>query len=270
MKPTKEQINKEIDKGTVSREKKFSYYSGFNSGFIAEHTSSNIFEYDHRLIKTIAEFEGFPVYLHRRFSTEDFLRELTKEGKLPPPKKIPVTMIEIFNNYFDTLYKDYSTKTNRYERVGIEDYKKQIKEKEILALKSVRKYVDYFESEYQTEFLGYCEEFIHWLDGEKKQTDGNPYPRIFINKKAFDLFDSLIKEIKERTKLVEVSFIFHRMQKDKLIYGDIKDGAFRKWLADSYPIDLDIKLKLYEYCTPGNKIGNYNKAIRLHEITIKR
>ena len=121
------------------------------------------------------------MYLAESVFESNFLKELVKEVKFKPIKSIgenPEINPKMFNSYVEELYQVYCTNTSDYEIVGIEDYKKQIKEKEVLALKSVSQYVDFFESKYQTEFLGYCEEFIHWLDDSTIKIDAEMLERL--------------------------------------------------------------------------------------------
>lgn len=98
------------------------------------------------------------------------------------------------------------------------------------------------------------------FDKEIKTSDDNPYPRIFVDKFAFDMFEMLIKDIKERTQLADVSFIFRQMQKDELIYEYVGDSEFRNWLSDEYSIDIDLKLKTLDRCTTTGKVSNYSNA----------
>lgn len=87
----------------------------------------------------------------------------------------------------------------------------------------------------------------------------NPHSRIFKSINAFNLFESLKEELIKNasTILADMSFIFRAMHKDKFIYDDIKESAFRTWLNEEYQIDLDNKLKLYDYCKTPHKISNY-------------
>jgi hypothetical protein len=87
----------------------------------------------------------------------------------------------------------------------------------------------------------------------------NPHPRIFLNYKCWQLFEYWRNEVKERTQLAEFSFIFWQMQKDSLIYEDVKPTEFRNWMLKTFSIDLE-PLKQLTVCKGGNKYSRYQSA----------
>lgn len=66
----------------------------------------------------------------------------------------------------------------------------------------------------------------------------NPYPRIFINYKAYVVFKNLLEEFgTSKDNLANFSFVYHRMKKDGLIYDDFQKLQFTYFL-----LDFDIKI----------------------------
>jgi len=88
----------------------------------------------------------------------------------------------------------------------------------------------------------------------------NPYPRIFKDFQAFELFCKL-KEVLVVNPLADYSFIFRRMQKDRFIFEDISEKSFRSWLNSEYEINIEYKFKLLEYCTTDRKKRIYSMAL---------
>lgn len=110
---------------------------------------------------------------------------------------------------------------------------------------------------------------IEKSEHENKQVDNiqkeilpvasNPHPRIFLNGKCWQMFEHWRNDVKERTKLAEFSFIYWQMQKDGLIYENIKPTEFRSWLLKSFDIELE-PLKQLSNCNGGNKYSRYQTA----------
>lgn len=90
--------------------------------------------------------------------------------------------------------------------------------------------------------------------------DGNPYPRIFSNKIAYNKFTSLMEKFGIHGKnLANYSFVFHRMKKDLLIFDGLKTIEFIDMLS-SFDIHLD---RLKPQAQLGNidyREGIYNSA----------
>jgi hypothetical protein len=88
--------------------------------------------------------------------------------------------------------------------------------------------------------------------------DKNPYPRIFQNSEAYQLFEHLQGQIK-RNELAEYSFIYWSMLNDKLIFKGVRPSEFIEWLNDEFEVVLS-ELKQYDNCKGGKKIPNYQSA----------
>lgn len=89
-----------------------------------------------------------------------------------------------------------------------------------------------------------------------KPTDNpNLYPRIFKKPKGYlilrDFSENIINE------LADYSFIYWSMQKDNLIFEDIKPKPFVEWLNKEFNTDID-KLKQLNICTTKNKLQLYS------------
>lgn len=67
----------------------------------------------------------------------------------------------------------------------------------------------------------------------------NPYPRIFKNSKAFQVFKNLLDEFgTDKDNLANYSFVYHRMKKDELIYDDFQKLQFTYFLLN-FNIKID-------------------------------
>jgi hypothetical protein len=72
----------------------------------------------------------------------------------------------------------------------------------------------------------------------------NLHPRIFTTELGLILFEAL-KEKLVKNLLADYSFIYRKMQKEKLIYTSIGDSEFRRWLNDTYEIEIEKTKQLY-------------------------
>lgn len=70
------------------------------------------------------------------------------------------------------------------------------------------------------------------------------HPRIFTTEFGFILFEAL-KEKLVKNLLADYSFIYRKMQKEELIYNAIGDSEFRRWLNDTYEIEIEKTKQLY-------------------------
>jgi hypothetical protein len=102
------------------------------------------------------------------------------------------------------------------------------------------------------------------IQKEIHSVTSNPHPRIFLNENGWQLFDYWRKNVKVRTQLVEFSFIFWQMQKDGLIYENIKPTEFRNWLLKTFGIELE-QLKQLTISEGGNKYLRYQTAKLLYQ-----
>jgi hypothetical protein len=91
---------------------------------------------------------------------------------------------------------------------------------------------------------------------ESKELNTNPYPRIFVDFNAFNIFDKFRKRIEERDQLADFSFLYRIMLKDELIYESIGDSEFRRWLTKAFQIEIDETKQLY-LCETKNKKDLY-------------
>ena len=86
---------------------------------------------------------------------------------------------------------------------------------------------------------------------------------IFKNPKARRIFEYLHNNlVSKKNPTADYSFIFRRMQKDKYIYEDIKEKAFRDFLLNHFDIELNSKLKPDGYSITELKEKFYSFAIR--------
>ncbi|MDT0646316.1 hypothetical protein RM545_06405 [Zunongwangia sp. F260] len=77
-------------------------------------------------------------------------------------------------------------------------------------------------------------------------SDNNPYPQVFVDIKAYKIFDRLYQNKKDSsTPLAEFSFIYRRMWKDNLLQEFQRPEVFRKWLAEekNYALVLPSAIK---------------------------
>ena len=80
-------------------------------------------------------------------------------------------------------------------------------------------------------------EFTEKLNGLTDEE--NPYPRIFKNYKAYNVFKNLLDEFgTSKDTLANYSFVYHRMKKDELIYDDFQKLQFTYFLLD-FNIKID-------------------------------
>lgn len=87
----------------------------------------------------------------------------------------------------------------------------------------------------------------------------NPYPRIFTSNKAYFKFENLLKEFENsRQNLANYSFVFHRMQKDNLIYNDLKQLEFIDFLS-TFEIHLDRIKPISQLGNNDLREGIYNR-----------
>lgn len=95
---------------------------------------------------------------------------------------------------------------------------------------------------------------------DKSKLPTNPFPTIFQNKIAFDLFETMNNHYSEekKTELANYSFLYYAMTKDLFII--CKGVDFIKFLSINYKIDID-KIDNRQYRN-NSKIKLYN-ALKL-------
>jgi len=111
------------------------------------------------------------------------------------------------------------------------------------------------------------------VDIEGKNTEGtlekpiNKYPQVFLNPKAYELFEKLHETYKStKNPLADYSFIYRMMIIDGLILDSYKPQMFINWLSKKdYSIHID-KIKTLEKCKTDSKIQTYNITKKLLKI----
>lgn len=92
---------------------------------------------------------------------------------------------------------------------------------------------------------------------KKDEVAPNPHPRIFSCTNSYYLFEAFREYVRDEKKLADYSFIYRKMQVDSLIYKDVGDSEFRKFLYDNYNVDIE-KTKQLNNCKGGFKIDIYS------------
>ncbi|MBN9292810.1 MAG: hypothetical protein J0G96_02385 [Flavobacteriia bacterium] len=82
----------------------------------------------------------------------------------------------------------------------------------------------------------------------------NPYPRMFVSDFAFNLFQAFLSNTKKGH--ADCSFIYRIMYSDNLIFEDIRDSEYRRWLEDNHDIVID-KTKTLDRCTAKGRLDYY-------------
>lgn len=86
----------------------------------------------------------------------------------------------------------------------------------------------------------------------------NKYPQIFLNPKAYELFEKLHDTYKDtKTPIADYSFIYRVMYDDNYILDSFKPQMFINWLSKHYEIELS-KVKTKDRCYTESKIQYYN------------
>ena len=90
----------------------------------------------------------------------------------------------------------------------------------------------------------------------------NPYPEIFKDVKAYNLFVKLFNDYKEsKNPLADFSFVYRKMHSDKLIKSYYRPEMFREWISkEPFCIILDNGLKTLDRCQTTNKKINYDTS----------
>lgn len=95
----------------------------------------------------------------------------------------------------------------------------------------------------------------------------NPYPQVFSNLKAFQLFDKLFNQFKDsNSKMADFSFIYRKMVEDNYIFSHFKPQMFIEWVnKEPFKINLD-KIKTLNDCSTSQKINTYTTTKELIQI----
>jgi hypothetical protein len=201
--------------------------------------------------------------LYKESGTEDNLNK-----KLQPIFDIFLEFIKtdyyadflIDNEVTGDEYLKFGYKTIPISKQAIKLHISRLKAVPIIA-KEIREIQDDWEDFIEKRYENRINKKVGTTDStlNNQKSEENPYPRIFVNYKSWQLFEHWRDDVKERTQLAEFSFIFWQMQNDGLIYQEIKPTEFRNWLLSSFEIELD-ELKQLRICDGGNKYSRYQTA----------
>jgi hypothetical protein len=89
----------------------------------------------------------------------------------------------------------------------------------------------------------------------KKNPISNPHKRIFSSDFAYSFFEQLRQIV--TNDLADYSFIYRKMIIDKLIFENVGDSEFRRWLGSNYDTEID-KTKQLHICTTQRKEQLYS------------
>ena len=115
------------------------------------------------------------------------------------------------------------------------------------------------------DYLIEQEEFIQDFNNKKPDED-NPHPRIFKNKKAYNLFTSLKESVRLGNEIADYCFIYWKMINDEFMH-DIKPKEFRNWLFETYSVDLGNHWKQLYRCRTDEKDRLYSSIKQLHKLS---
>ena len=86
----------------------------------------------------------------------------------------------------------------------------------------------------------------------------NPHPQVFLNSKAFELFEKLQETYQSsKNQLADYSFVYRKMYEDGYVLDSFKNRMFINWLSKHYQIELD-KIKTMNDCVTDDKIRTYD------------
>ena len=105
---------------------------------------------------------------------------------------------------------------------------------------------------------------ITYQEDKGKEQELNPFPRIFINTNAYKLFEGFREHIREKYHLADYSFIYRKMQQERLIYEAIGDSEFTRFLFDEYKVELE-KTKQLNNCSTSFKLKTYQSLKDLNK-----
>jgi len=155
-----------------------------------------------------------------------------------PTLKFEITQQYIKHNLFEIIQRIERIKLSKQSDFVESTYSLENQKKYYSSLIKFYSDYDYIE---QTEYFKKEVEFLKnrkeglFLPELTKTPDSNPFPRLFKNASAFNLFVAY-KENIEDNEHTEYSYIFRKMKTDNLIYPDITDFAYREWLSNEYGV----------------------------------
>lgn len=103
------------------------------------------------------------------------------------------------------------------------------------------------------------------LISEKQQNKDNPHPRIFKDKKAFYLFEKLLKDFNVvNNSHTDFSFIYRKMQYDGFIFKAVGDKEFRDWFNSNYNMwfEKTKTLNNTQKANNSNRLTIYNNTMQ--------
>ncbi|MDQ3022685.1 MAG: hypothetical protein M3R36_19290 [Bacteroidota bacterium] len=85
----------------------------------------------------------------------------------------------------------------------------------------------------------------------------NPFPKIFINYKGFQIFEAFKTEIiTDATEYADYSFLFDNLKKDEFIH-DMKHKTFIEFLGKEYEAKFTANYKQFKYSETNHKKATY-------------
>lgn len=94
---------------------------------------------------------------------------------------------------------------------------------------------------------------------EKPSIPENPYPKIFVSYKGFQIFEAFKTEVvSEATEYADYSFLFSSLKKDELIH-DLKHKTFIDFLGDTYKAKFAASYKQFKYSETVEKKKAYSR-----------
>lgn len=125
---------------------------------------------------------------------------------------------------------------------------------------------DVFEKIYSLAIsLFHLKTFLDYLKAVETDHDSDSSTfnqRIFYSEKSQELFHEFIVNSDSKDQLREVSFIFRKMQEDKLIYREVTQSEMYRWVNEAYDFDLDRLLTL-KVSSSRNRANRYSDLKKL-------
>jgi hypothetical protein len=92
-----------------------------------------------------------------------------------------------------------------------------------------------------------------------EDTDTFKFHNIFSNSKSYELFLHFLEIIKfSKYQLADVSYYYRKMYDDKMIIDSCRAENFKKWLSNTYDIEIIHSLKTLDSCKTNARELIYN------------
>lgn len=102
---------------------------------------------------------------------------------------------------------------------------------------------------------------------EVPEVETNPYPRMFTCTNAWKLFKDWAEAKKNKnTNIADFSFIYGKMQEDRIIFRGVKPAEYKKFVngLPNYGIDIEQVKQLWN-CSSSTNIDLYNTLKGIYE-----